>query len=106
MRRLFALFSGLARSLLSRSLADFIMNTAGCSFWQGQPCRNLILNQTERHARERFQPPLEIGQLVVEFDLHAHGAERLDAVRLVGEHEAWPSGLKDGFGGDRLGRRV
>ena len=36
MRRLLVVFSGLARSLLSRFLADFIMNTVGRSSWQGQ----------------------------------------------------------------------
>src|SRR5712664_485448 len=54
MRRLFARFSGLARSLLSRSLADFIMNTAGCSFWQGQEAR--IASRDGEHSTRRRTP--------------------------------------------------
>ena len=36
---------------------------------------------------------------MIELDPHPHASERFDAVRLVGQHEAGMSRLKDHFGG-------
>ena len=42
---------------------------------------------------------LQVGQLSVELDLHLHGAQRLDAMRLIRQHEAGMAGVKDDLGG-------
>ena len=47
----------------------------------------------------RRRAPLQVRQLIVELDLHPHGSERLDEVRLVRRHKAGMARLKDHLGG-------
>ena len=41
---------------------------------------------------------LEVGQLIVELDLHLHRTKRLDTVSLIQQQEAGTAGLEDGLG--------
>jgi len=34
------------------------------------------------------QLPLQVGQLIVELDLHPHGSARLDEMRLIGQNKS------------------
>ena len=38
---------------------------------------------------------LEAWPLIVEIDLHPHGSERFDEMRLFRKHQPWPIGCKD-----------
>lgn len=41
---------------------------------------------------------LEVGHLIVELDLHLHGPQRFDEMRLVGANETWATWFEDRFG--------
>ena len=60
-----------------------------------------IMNSTAigcRSKRRRFGQ-LQVGQLVVELDLHPHGSERLDQMRLIRPYEPGTASFKDYLGG-------
>ena len=62
-----------------------------------------IMNSTVigcQSKRCRFgQLQLQVGQLVVELDLHPHGSERLDQMRLIRPYKPGMASFKDQLGG-------